>query len=320
MIAIVLVIQVVFPLSLLVWLAFAPAPGWLAWGLQVVAIVAVLLGMTTAMLWAMPPFWTPYVYWILLGVTVAWQLAANLPDFSERWAAGTAQTLALLVLCGLGALGAYLFAGALAGRQLPPVPVVDIAMPFPPGSYLVAHGGSTTLINGHLETLNPDIERFRSFRGQSRALDIFSITPVGFNVRGVRPREPERYTSFGTPLLAPCGGRVAIVVDGVPDNQVPTMNRDQMAGNFLAIDCGEFYLVMAHFRQGSIQVAEGQMVEPGDYLGELGNSGNSSEPHLHIHAQLGLPEEAPLGGEPIALTINGRFPVRNDRLHVPEQD
>ena len=134
MIAIVLVIQVVFPLSLLVWLAFAPAPGWLAWGLQVVAIVAVLLGMTTAMLWAMPPFWTPYVYWILLGVTVAWQLAANLPDFSERWAAGTAQTLALLVLCGLGALGAYLFAGALAGRQLPPVPVVDIAMPFPPRS------------------------------------------------------------------------------------------------------------------------------------------------------------------------------------------
>jgi hypothetical protein len=320
MILIVLASQVLLPVSLLAWLAFAPAAGWLAWSLQLAAIVAMLLGMTTAMLWAMPPYWTPYLYWALLCFIVVWQLLAGLPDSSQWWAAGTVHSLFLCVLFLLGAQGAYLTYQALAGRQLPETAAVDIDFPFPSGNYLVAHGGSTLTVNAHLETLNTDVERYQDYRGQSRALDIFRISQAGFTVWGLRPREPQRYTSFGTPLLAPCAGRVARVLDGVPDNQVPDMNREQMAGNFVAIDCGDFYLIMAHFRQGSIQVAEGQMVGTGDLLGELGNSGNSSEPHLHIHAQRGLPEDAPLSGEPLALTINGRFPVRNERLHVPAQD
>ncbi|MCI5106402.1 MAG: M23 family metallopeptidase [Pseudomonadales bacterium] len=310
--------QILLPLCLLAWLAFAPAAGWLAWGLQLLAVAAVLLGMSTAMLWAMPPYWTPYLYWMLFFFIVTWQLLAGLPDTGQWWAAGTIHSLFLLALFGLGSVAAYLAYGALAGRQVPEIAVVDIDFPFPAGRYLVAHGGSTVTVNGHLQTLNPGVERYQNYRGQSRALDIFRISRTGFNVRGLRPREPERYTSFGTALVAPCPGHVAKVVDGVPDNPVPEMNREHMAGNFVAINCGEFYLIMAHFRQGSIQVEEGQTVATGDFLGELGNSGNSSEPHLHIHAQRGLPEEAPLSGEPLALTINGRFPVRNQRITVPE--
>ncbi|MFX4228784.1 MAG: M23 family metallopeptidase [Porticoccaceae bacterium] len=89
-----------------------------------------------------------------------------------------------------------------------------------------------------------------------------------------------------------------------------------MAGNHVAIDCGGFFVFLAHLRRGSILVARGDSVETGDPLGQMGNSGNSSEPHLHVHAQKGLPNEAPMGGEPLWLTINGQFPVRNSVLHV----
>ncbi len=61
----------------------------------------------------------------------------------------------------------------------------------------------------------------------------------------------------------------------------------------------------------------GQEVAVGDPLGQVGNSGKSSEPHLHIHAQRGIPDGAPAGGEPLELTIDGRFLVRNHRLTVP---
>lgn len=311
-----LLLQVFLPLILLAWLAFLPAAGWLAWSVQVLAIAAVLFGMTLAMLWAMPPFWTPYLFWLLFAAIAGLQLWRGIADGSVIWGAGALHSVALLALCILGLLGSYLGITALMGRQLPEVAVVDIAAPFPAGNYLIAHGGSNAMVNVHLQTLNPDIERFKDYRGQSRALDIFRTTPWGFNVRGLRPEDPGRYVSFGTTLLAPCNGHIAKVVDGVPDNPVPVMNREQMAGNFLAINCGEYYLVMAHFRQGSIRVREGQDVTTGDVVGELGNSGNSSEPHLHIHAQRGLPEGAPLGGEPLGLTINGRFPVRNDRMRV----
>lgn len=45
------------------------------------------------------------------------------------------------------------------------------------------------------------------------------------------------------------------------------------------------YSLSAHLRQGSILVKAGQAVSAGQKIGECGNSGNSSEPHLHFHLQ-----------------------------------
>jgi murein DD-endopeptidase MepM/ murein hydrolase activator NlpD len=45
------------------------------------------------------------------------------------------------------------------------------------------------------------------------------------------------------------------------------------------------YLVFAHFKQNSIKVKQGQKIKQGELLGLCGNSGNSSEPHLHFHIQ-----------------------------------
>ena len=45
------------------------------------------------------------------------------------------------------------------------------------------------------------------------------------------------------------------------------------------------YLFFAHFKQNSIKVKKGQKIKQGETLGLCGNSGNSSEPHLHFHIQ-----------------------------------
>ena len=107
-----------------------------------------------------------------------------------------------------------------------------------------------------------------------------------------------------------------LVVDGIKDMPVPQMDREHMAGNYVAINCGEFYVFLAHLRAGSIVVKKGEQVEVGEPLAQMGNSGNSSEPHLHLHAQRGLPQGSPLAGEPLWLTINGQFLLRNSRLHI----
>jgi hypothetical protein len=282
-----------------------------------VGVAAVLLGISLAALWTMPPFWAPLSYGgalvlILLRHALKGRLAGQ-----GLWKTSAANTVVLLFVSGLGLVGSYLSFEALRGRALPDGDVVDIAAPFGPGHYLIASGGSTPTINPHLKTLEGTVERFIPFRGQSKALDIFRIGPLGLHKHGWQPVEPDRYTTFGTPVLAPCRGRVARVVDGIRDMPVPQMDRDHMAGNHVAIDCGEAFVILAHFRQGSITVALNERVDAGDPLGQMGNSGNSSEPHLHVHAQRGLPESMPLGGEPLWLTINGRFVVRNDRIEVP---
>ena len=312
----VILTQVLLPLALLAWMAFYPAAGWLAWGLQLISVTAVLLGIGLVSLWAAPPFWVPYAYGLLLlliGVTHL--LRKGIPG-PGLWRASAASSVMILMAVVLGLPGGYLTWHAMKGRVLPAEAVVDLAPPFPPGHYLIAHGGSTPIINALLKTLNQAVERFRPWRGQSKALDIFRITPLGFHKNGWQPTDPARYKTFGVPVLSPCRGEVALVVDGIEDMSVPVMDRDHMAGNHVAIDCGDFFVILAHLRKGSIDVTTGDRVQTGDYLGKMGNSGNSSEPHLHLHAQRGLPEESPLAGEPVWLSINNRFLARNDRLHI----
>jgi murein DD-endopeptidase MepM/ murein hydrolase activator NlpD len=75
-------------------------------------------------------------------------------------------------------------------------------------------------------------------------------------------------------------------VDGVKDNIPGKLNPIYLPGNSVIIktDNNEF-LFFAHFVKNSIAVSEGQIVKQGDLLGLCGNSGNSSEPHLHFHIQ-----------------------------------
>ncbi|MGM0766693.1 MAG: M23 family metallopeptidase [Pseudomonadota bacterium] len=310
----VMLTQVLLPLALLAWVAFYPASGWLAWGLQLISVAAVLLGIGLAFLWAVPPFWVPYAYGLLLALIGATHLFRKGVPGTGVWRASAASSVVILAVAVLALPGGYLAWHAIKGRVLPAETVVDLAPPFPPGHYLIAHGGSAPMINAHLKTLDQTVERFRPWRGQSKALDIFRIGPLGFHKNGWQPTDPARYTTFGVPVLSPCGGEVALVVDGIEDMPVPEMDRDHMAGNYVAINCGDFFAILAHLRQGSIAVVTGDRVTTGDLLGQMGNSGNSSEPHLHLHAQKGLPEAAPLSGEPLWITLNSRFLARNDRL------
>jgi hypothetical protein len=192
--------------------------------------------------------------------------------------------------------------------------VVDIPNPLGPGRYLVAHGGFHELLNGHMKTLDPTVPRFADWRGQSYAVDLLGINAMGFRTPGWRPVDPSRYAIFGAPVHAPCRGTIVSAENTLPDMQVPVMDTAHMLGNHVLLQCEDVVLVLAHLRQGGVAVRAGDDVEQGALLGEVGNSGNSSEPHLHLHAQRPGTGAAPIGGEPLPLRIDGRILLRNDRV------
>ena len=60
----------------------------------------------------------------------------------------------------------------------------------------------------------------------------------------------------------------------------------RVLGNHLVLDLGDgAYAVLAHLRRGSLRVTKGQRVAAGEQVAECGNSGNSTEPHLHFQLQ-----------------------------------
>ena len=97
------------------------------------------------------------------------------------------------------------------------------------------------------------------------------------------------YGIYGLEIVSPVSGTVVQMRNDLPDHppgDSPVKFRD-MKGNFiyLKLDQSGTYLLLAHFMKDSIVVEEGEHVSEGDFLGRVGNSGNSSEPHLHIHHQ-----------------------------------
>lgn len=194
--------------------------------------------------------------------------------------------------------------GAIRG-QFAPAETLDLAFPLRDGAYVAGHAGSSTVVNYHY--VHPS---------QRYALDILKLNPAGLRARGVYPQEPARYAIWGTPILSPCAGRVAAAVDGIVDNVPPAVNDKQIAGNYVALECGSAVVYLAHMQRGSVKVRSGDAVTAGAVLGRVGNSGNTTEPHLHVHAERG-PWDGKFSGRPaVAITFDGRFLARNS-IYIP---
>jgi hypothetical protein len=121
-------------------------------------------------------------------------------------------------------------------------------------------------------------------RDQRFAYD-FLILKDGRSFRGTGESNND-YHCFGRPIYAPGGSFVVEAVGELPDNLPGAMNPRQPLGNHAILDHGngEFSFI-AHLQQGSVRVQPGSSVEAGTLIGACGNSGNSSEPHLHFHLQ-----------------------------------
>lgn len=178
-----------------------------------------------------------------------------------------------IVLDARGLIAGLLFKPHVAPKPAPEKHQTQLSLPFK-GRWLVFWGGDTLELNQHHEVPN---QRF--------AFDLLGVGEDGKTQRGEATRN-EDYYAFGREILAPADGTVIEVIEGIRDNTPGSMNPYSAVGNCVTIQHREDEVsVLAHFKQGSIVVKVGDKVKRGQLLGKCGNSGNSSEPHLHYHLQ-----------------------------------
>jgi hypothetical protein len=150
--------------------------------------------------------------------------------------------------------------------------MATLELPFN-GDMFVVWGGRTLIENYHA-----------SLADQRFAIDLVQIVK-GSTFKG-NPAQNENYYCFGDTLFAPGGGQVVEMLNSVDENIPGETNKKQLFGNYVIIDHGnEEFSVLAHFMKNSIVVNVGEFVTQGQVIGLIGNSGNSTEPHLHYHLQ-----------------------------------
>ena len=120
----------------------------------------------------------------------------------------------------------------------------------------------------------------------------------------------EQWYGFGADVVAVADGSVAAVFDKMPE-QTPDATATGLrgprdyAGNHVSLQISPgIWAVYAHLQPGSITVKTGDEVKKGQVIGKLGNSGNSTGPHLHFQLSAG-PEITPSNSLPFALDSYG---------------
>ena len=140
--------------------------------------------------------------------------------------------------------------------------------------------------------------------GTSHAIDFVMVDEQGRSARrswrsALATEAPEGFVGFGARILAPVDATVLAVHDGEEDHEARRApfallgyaltqagrvraGHVAIAGNHVVLSSGGAVVLLAHLRRDSIRVTEGQHVRTGQHLGECGNSGNSTEPHVHV--------------------------------------
>jgi len=134
----------------------------------------------------------------------------------------------------------------------------------------VFQGGRSALINHHY------------FAGsQKYALDLIDLEDGRLSSNPVA--DLNQYKSFGRDVFSPVTGVVVAVENSLQDQKIGETDRKNPAGNHVVIRMGNnVYMMMAHLKSNSVSVAVGENVTIGQKVGKIGNSGNTTQPHLHI--------------------------------------
>ncbi|MEP3889819.1 MAG: M23 family metallopeptidase [Hellea sp.] len=282
-------------------------------------------------------YWRPIlrrvVFWVLCGLTVYVGVVAA--QFKPDELKGIYFTIggATLFLCLLSLIPkrvggkpmsifvffANIFMGLILVDSLYPQlsgkDAIAVNSPFETESYMF-HAGHNTMVNYHV-----------AHKSQKYALDMVVLSDDGAENSGDKSKL-EDYACFGAPLVAPVAGEIAVVVSDQIDQPIGSQDPENPAGNNVVIKMDDtHYALLAHMKQGSAVVSIGDIVSAGQKLGECGNSGNTSAPHLHFQLQR-YPDLFAEGGYTYPVKFNdtarirrgkrvekdGLFYIRNDRM------
>ena len=187
-----------------------------------------------------------------------------------------------------------------------PIPVgrgaIAISAPLRGDHWLAGNGPSNS--SGHRRAAIP-IDGHAAI-AQRFAIDWVRLRDEGKTFQGDE-KDNKNYYAYGSDALAVADGVVTEVKDGIPENipgrdsRAVPITLETVGGNHVILDIGGGHFAFyAHLQPGSLRVKLGDKVRRGQVVGLVGNSGNSTEPHLHFHIENG---SSPLGAEGLPYSL-----------------
>ena len=263
-------LTVLLPLVSLVWLAIGRDNSRSTWAVRLFLVANICLLSFLIGAWAFSSYYLRFIVLMLF-------LASGIYSYIRRrhltWSLERNEYVKMIVIALL-ALPFALGNGFSLAERSSTNKRVELGFPLSAGTYYVLQGGDSMLTNPF----------HRNVSGSEWAVDIAKLNPWGNRAKTLFPTRLTHYHIYGDLLRSPCNGKIDKIKDGVADNIPPAINKAASGGNHIIIRCKGVNIWLAHLRPDSLMVKQGQRVIEGQTLAQVGNSGNSNEPHLHMQA------------------------------------
>jgi len=283
---------VIMPLLFIIILWKTSFKSKLQWLFDAIVTILFISWLTQAANWSWISYYLRYLWPIILlfAIYFSWKKVHE-KDFILRYTRN--EKFTILIYIFLIVVFGYYNVGTIKSYSVK-YEAIDLQFPLQDGTYYIGQGGNHLLMNNH-----------QNAPPQKYALDILKIHSFGNRAKGIYPKELEKYYIFDDDIVSPCTGKVVEMENELPDHIPPETDETNAPGNYVQMLCDhhEADVYIAHMKRGSLAVAAGEVVEVGQFIGKVGNSGNTTEPHVHIHAEL--------NGVGVPITFDGKFLVRN---------
>lgn len=309
--------MIIIPVFILYWILIGQASSQLMWIIKMVVSGLYITLFYFIGYWGFISYYLRYVFGIsyLIAFAVSIQGIIALPfiyqnDFKMLFKHDGVQfSISLLMICIL----LYFIIKSIRAFSYDGTPV-SLSFPFKNGKYYVLEGGNSkkcNLINYHFKgSLHSKNNVFKSMQ---YATDIVKLNAIGCFADSILPKQLEKYIIYKEDLYSPCEGTIIEVVDDMDNEEPFSGNHPYNVGNHIVIQNNGINIVLGHIQRGSIKVNVGDYVNVGQIIANVGNSGLTEFPHLHIQAMEAV-EGAIWSGEGIPILFDGKFLIKNAML------
>ena len=290
---------IIVPLFLIGIIAFKRLPSILIWVFTILSFGSVIAYLWATVRWEIVSIYFRSIFPILflIACVIGYKRIKKPAIPPKKIIMISGIVLHVILIIFFSGLNWFSFRGYITPKN-----TINLASPFHNGKQIVLHGGSSPFTNGHFHV-----------KPQNYALDIVGLNNLGMRASSFQGgSDLSDYVIYGQPIYSPLNGTVVAVEDKYDDQTPPTTDIEHLAGNYILIESEGVEILLAHLKRGSIVVKIGDAVTTNTLLGQVGNTGNTSEPHLHIHVEKGGETNTILNGIAVPFTINNQYLVRGD--------
>ncbi|HKJ47116.1 MAG TPA: M23 family metallopeptidase [Balneolales bacterium] len=297
-----LIIQIIIPLSIILWFVLKRMNSQVGLLLDVILTVFITGFIIISGRWDIYSIYFQYVivFIFIIGLLYRIRLFAELDTLPDNDLVSWFLLLGkLIVIVIFGMLNYQIYQGYQFNND-----VLNISFPLKNGDYYITEGGNNRILNKYINR-----------KGEHYASDIVKLDFWGMGSQKFNPNSLSDYNIYADTVYSPVDGRIVDVIDTLNNGSPGKKDLNNHLGNYVVIEYLNNLIILSNLKKNSVLVPSDMYVTTGQPIAQVGNTEKGLEPSLHFFAIRGTDVNNITNGYGLPIMTDNDYLIKNSVIH-----